>query len=45
MENMYVKYNEEAEKAGIFIISSCGYDSIPADMGVVYFNKNFKGMI
>lgn len=45
METIQLKYNEEAKKKNIYIVSSCGIDSIPADMGVVYLEKNFNGTI
>lgn len=43
MEGMQLKYNKAAEQAGVHIISACGYDSIPADMGIRYMMRNFKG--
>lgn len=43
MEGMQLKYNKAAEEAGVHIISACGYDSIPADMGIRYMMRNFKG--
>ena len=33
------KYHKLAEKNNIKIINSCGFDSIPSDMGVYYFQK------
>merc|ERR1712018_187523 len=33
LETMQLKYHEEAEKKGIYIIGSCGFDSIPSDVG------------
>lgn len=40
---MQLKYHKEAEEAGVYIISACGFDSIPNDMGVVFLQKNFGG--
>lgn len=45
MEGMQLKYNKAAEQAGVHIISACGYDSIPADMGIRYMMRNFKGQL
>ena len=36
MENMELKYNAAAEAAGVLIVSSCGFDSIPADIGTIF---------
>lgn len=43
MELMQHKYNEDASKNGVYIISACGFDCVPNDLGVVYFMKNFDG--
>ena len=42
---MQLKYNKKAEEAGVHIVGACGYDSVPADMGVWHMIKNFKGKI
>ena len=38
---MYYKYDEEAKKQGVAIISACGFDSIPADLGVLFTQQSF----
>ena len=43
MESMQLKYNTAAEKAGVHIVNACGYDSIPADLGIRHMIRNFKG--
>lgn len=40
---MYLKYNEKAAEKGVYVIGSCGFDSIPADMGVLYTRDKLKG--
>lgn len=45
METMQLKYNEQAREKGIYIISACGFDSIPADMGIVYLQEKFDGTV
>ena len=45
METMQLKYNKAAEKAGVHIVNACGYDSIPADLGIRHMMRNFKGKI
>lgn len=43
MERMQLEYNKPAKDKGIYIVSACGYDSIPTDMGVVFAQKKFEG--
>nr|XP_014097689.2 saccharopine dehydrogenase-like oxidoreductase [Bactrocera oleae] len=45
METMQLKYNKQAQERKVFIISACGFDSIPADLGVVFIEKNFDGVV
>lgn len=41
---MQLKYHETAEANHVYVVSACGFDSIPADFGVIHFVKNFGGM-
>lgn len=43
LESMQLKYAAAAEEAGVHVVGACGYDSIPADMGISHMIKNFKG--
>lgn len=45
MEGIQLKYNQAAEDKGVYIISACGFDSIPADLGSVYLEKKFVGQV
>ncbi|PZC87040.1 hypothetical protein B5X24_HaOG201276 [Helicoverpa armigera] len=45
MELMQLRYDEQARAAGVFIVSACGWDSIPADMGVIFLKQNFAGTL
>lgn len=45
MERMAHEYNDKAKEKKTFIVSACGFDSIPADMGVVYLEKHFEGTV
>ncbi|XP_063704909.1 saccharopine dehydrogenase-like oxidoreductase [Culicoides brevitarsis] len=45
MERMALEYNEKAKEKGSFIVSACGFDSVPADMGVVYLERHFEGTV
>ena len=38
---MQLEYHEEAKKAGVYIISACGFDSIPAELGVNFIQEIF----
>ena len=44
LERMQLNYNQAAKDANIFIVGSCGFDSVPADMGVVFTKKMFEGI-
>ncbi|KAL2098569.1 hypothetical protein ACEWY4_005049 [Coilia grayii] len=45
LEGMQLNYHSQASKNGVYIIGSCGFDSIPADMGVLYTRDQFKGTL
>ncbi|XP_042308337.1 saccharopine dehydrogenase-like oxidoreductase [Sceloporus undulatus] len=45
LEGMYLNYNDKAEEKGVYIVGSCGFDSIPADMGVLFTRNNLKGTL
>ncbi|XP_008308616.1 saccharopine dehydrogenase-like oxidoreductase [Cynoglossus semilaevis] len=45
LEAMQLNYNSQAADAGVYVIGSCGFDSIPADMGVIYTREQFKGTL
>ena len=38
-QNIFKYYNFPAERSGTMIISSCGFDSVPADLGAFYTAK------
>ncbi len=41
---MQLNYHDQAAEKGVYIVGSCGFDSIPADMGAIYTRDQFKGM-
>lgn len=43
MEMVAAHYDEAARDAGIYIVSSCGYDCIPNDLGALLMQKTFNG--
>lgn len=45
MEKMQLSYNEAAEKKGVYVVSACGFDSIPADLGTVFLEREFDGTV
>lgn len=45
MEKMQLEYDEQAQKKGVYVVSACGYDSIPAEMGVAYVEQKFEGTV
>ncbi|XP_052002103.1 saccharopine dehydrogenase-like oxidoreductase [Xyrauchen texanus] len=45
LESMQLNYHDQAAEKGLYIVGSCGFDSIPADMGVVYTRDQFKGTL
>ncbi|KAM7268112.1 hypothetical protein ACFE04_010278 [Oxalis oulophora] len=42
MERMEAKYHEKAMDSGSLIISACGFDSIPAELGVMFNTKQWE---
>lgn len=45
IERMQLEYNTAAQEAGVYIVSACGFDSIPADMGIIFTQQKFGGEI
>uniref|UniRef100_A0A1L8D951 Putative conserved plasma membrane protein n=1 Tax=Nyssomyia neivai TaxID=330878 RepID=A0A1L8D951_9DIPT len=45
MEKMQLKYHKEACEAGVYVVSACGFDSIPADLGTVFHERQFNGVV
>lgn len=45
METMQLKYNKAAQDAEIYIISACGADSVPCDLGIIATEEKFKGQV
>ncbi|XP_011163230.1 saccharopine dehydrogenase-like oxidoreductase [Solenopsis invicta] len=45
MEQMQLKYNEAAKEAGVYIVSACGFDCIPCDLGIIFTQQKFEGEV
>lgn len=41
IEGMMAKYHEQAKEAGVYIISACGWDCIPTEIGISYLKDKF----
>jgi len=44
MERMQLDYHKAAEEKGVYAISACGFDSVPADLGAVLLMNKFQGL-
>ncbi|XP_066157982.1 saccharopine dehydrogenase-like oxidoreductase [Euwallacea fornicatus] len=40
-----LNHHDEAQQKGIYLISACGMDSIPTDLGIIHLQQNFKGTL
>lgn len=45
MEKIQVTKSEMAEENDVYVISGCGMDSIPCDLGVVFLSQKFEGTL
>ncbi|XP_030051806.1 saccharopine dehydrogenase-like oxidoreductase [Microcaecilia unicolor] len=45
LEEIHFKYNSQAADKGAYIIGSSGFDSIPADLGVLFTRDSLKGIL
>ena len=44
IDKMQLEYNDLAEEKGVYVVSTCAFESVPAEMGVLYAAKNFEGI-
>jgi short subunit dehydrogenase-like uncharacterized protein len=44
MERIELKYDAAAKAAGIVIVSSCGFDSVPSDVGAIFAVDRARSM-
>ncbi|KAM4771943.1 saccharopine dehydrogenase-like oxidoreductase [Rhinophrynus dorsalis] len=45
LEGMYLKYDSQAAEKGVYVVGSSGFDSIPADLGVLFTRDSLKGTL
>lgn len=43
MERMEASYHEKAVENGSLVVSACGFDSVPAEMGLLFHSKQWAG--
>lgn len=41
MERMEAKYHEKAVDTGSLVISACGFDSVPAELGLIFNSRQW----
>ncbi|XP_022668523.1 saccharopine dehydrogenase-like oxidoreductase isoform X1 [Varroa destructor] len=45
IESMQLKYHKAAQAKKIYLVSACGFDSIPAEFAVNFAKENFRGRL
>jgi short subunit dehydrogenase-like uncharacterized protein len=45
LERMQLNYDETAFNSNTYIIGSCGFDSVPADLGFLFTKNEFVGQL
>lgn len=43
MERMEANYHEKAVERGSLVVSACGFDSIPAEIGLLFHSRQWGG--
>ncbi|KAL1557149.1 putative mitochondrial saccharopine dehydrogenase-like oxidoreductase [Salvia divinorum] len=44
MERMEASYHDKAVENGSLVISACGFDSVPAEIGLMFHSKHWAGL-
>ena len=42
---MQLDYHASAQRNKVYVVGACGFDSIPAEMGILFLEQKFKGQI
>lgn len=45
MEKIQMDYGDWARRMGVYVVSACGFGSIPIEMGTVFIERNFNGCV
>lgn len=43
LETVQAELSGPARSKGVHVVGSCGFDSVPVDMGMVFLTDNFPG--
>ncbi|XP_051141030.1 probable mitochondrial saccharopine dehydrogenase-like oxidoreductase At5g39410 [Andrographis paniculata] len=43
MEKMEALYHDKAAASGALVVSACGFDSVPAELGLMFHSKHWSG--
>ncbi|CAG0914766.1 unnamed protein product [Notodromas monacha] len=43
LERMQLDYHKKAVEKQVYVVGACGFDSIPAEMGIIHMRDNFGG--
>lgn len=42
---MQLDFHESAQKNNVYVVGACGFDSIPAEMGILFLERKFNGQL
>lgn len=42
---MQLKYSDAAKEKEVYIVGSCGWDSVPCDLGINFLKDHFHGRL
>ena len=42
---MQLDYHASAQKNQVYVVGGCGFDCIPAEMGILFLEQKFDGQI
>ena len=45
LETVELKFHDEAARKGIYVVGSCGFDSIPSDVGQMVVHRSMDGPV
>lgn len=43
LEQAQLNFSEQAREKGVHVVGSCGFDSVPAELGTLYLQEIFPG--
>lgn len=45
LERVYQRCHTPAKENSVYVVQACGFDSIPAEMGIIFTKQQFKGKL